>query len=72
MNLSKMAPIPPNTMLTVVLEAQDWNTVFAALNELPMKYARPVCDRIMGQLQQHERGNDPGDGEQIVPYRREA
>lgn len=45
-------PIPPNTPLTVTLEAQEWNVVFGALNEVPMRVSRGVFDKIMSQIQQ--------------------
>ena len=43
--------IPSDLPITVTLEAQEWNVVFSALNELPMRVARPVFDKIMSQLQ---------------------
>jgi hypothetical protein len=45
-------PVEPDAMLTVTLQAQEWNVVFAALQELPMRVARPVFDRMMAQLNQ--------------------
>lgn len=49
-------PPPPRIFqatdeLTVTLQAQEWDIVAAALNELPMRVARPVFDKIMGQVQ---------------------
>ena len=41
---------PADQPLTVTLAAQDWNTVLAAINELPMRIARPVFDQITLQL----------------------
>jgi hypothetical protein len=49
-----MTPLQPNARLSVTLEAQEWNVVFAALNELPMRIARPVHDKMMAQLNQIE------------------
>jgi hypothetical protein len=45
-------PFQANTQLSVTLEAQEWNVVFAALNELPMRVSRPVFDKMMAQLNQ--------------------
>jgi hypothetical protein len=46
-----MAPIPPDTPLTVTLEAQQWNAVIAALSEAPFRIAAPLIQAITGQLQ---------------------
>jgi hypothetical protein len=53
----QLPPFQPTEPLDVTLEAQEWNVVFAALNEcaLPMRVARPVFDKIMGQV---TRGTD--------------
>lgn len=42
--------IPANAPMEATLEAQEWNAVFAGLNELPMRIARPVWDKLMTQL----------------------
>lgn len=44
-------PIPPDTALSVTLEAQQWNTVMAALSEAPYRVAAPLIQAITGQLQ---------------------
>ena len=44
-------PIEPNQPLTVTLTAQEWNSVMAAVNEMPHRIARPLFDRIGQQLQ---------------------
>jgi hypothetical protein len=41
---------PHDQRLDMTLEAQEWNIVFAALNELPMRVARPVFDKLMAQV----------------------
>jgi hypothetical protein len=41
-----------NQQITATLEAQEWNVIFGALNELPMRVARPVFDKLMSQLNQ--------------------
>lgn len=43
--------VPNEQMLTVSLQAQEWQVVFAALNEMPMRVSRPTYDRILQQLQ---------------------
>jgi hypothetical protein len=45
-------PIQADAKLTVTLEAQEWNVVFAALNEMPMRVSRPVYDKLISQLNQ--------------------
>jgi hypothetical protein len=44
-------PIEPNQPLSVTLTAQEWNSVMAAVNEMPHRIARPLFDRIGQQLQ---------------------
>ena len=46
-----MQPIEPNRSLRAQLTAEQWNTVMAALNELPHRLARPIFDSLMMQLQ---------------------
>jgi hypothetical protein len=43
-------PLPPNEKLTATLEAQEWNVVFAALNEMPRRISDPVFVKLMGQV----------------------
>lgn len=40
--------------ISATLEAQEWQIVFAGLNELPMRVSRAVFDKLMGQV---ARGN---------------
>ena len=51
-----MQPIEPNQALTATLTAQEWNSVMAALNELPHRIARPIFDKLGQQLQQQSQG----------------
>jgi hypothetical protein len=44
-------PIQADAMLSATLEAQEWNIVFSALQEMPMRISRPVFDRLMAQFQ---------------------
>jgi len=44
------APVPAELPLTITLQAQEWNTVMAALNELPYKVAAPLISRIGEQF----------------------
>jgi hypothetical protein len=46
-----MTPIEPNQTLSITLTAQDWNTVLAALNEMPHRIAAPLISSIMQQAQ---------------------
>jgi hypothetical protein len=43
-------PMLPTTLRSAELEAQEWNIVLAALQELPMRMARPVYDRLYQQI----------------------
>lgn len=40
----------PDDLLTATLEAQEWNVVFAALNEMPRRISDPVFVKLMGQV----------------------
>jgi hypothetical protein len=44
-------PIPANLPLTVVLEAQAWNSVLAALGKLPYEIVAPLIASMTEQLQ---------------------
>jgi hypothetical protein len=46
-----MTPMQPEQPIQVTLQAQQWNTVLAALNEAPHRIARPVIDAILSQVQ---------------------
>ena len=51
--MNDMGPPPvlqPNEKLTATLEAQEWNVVFAALNEMPRRISDPVFVKLMGQV----------------------
>ena len=50
-----MTPIQANTPMSVTLEAQEWNVVCSALNELPMRISRPVYDKLIAQFQELQR-----------------
>ena len=78
MSQAQPQPIPPNTMLRVTLEAQEWNIVFAGLGELQLKLSRPVFDKVMEQVQTEARlaGRPNGDARDMEalrepPYRRD-
>jgi hypothetical protein len=45
-------PVPANMPLTITLEAQQWNSVMAALAETPYRIAAPLIQAISEQLQQ--------------------
>ena len=47
-------PIQADAVLSANLQAQEWNVVFTALNELPMRVSRPVFDKLMAQFNQTE------------------
>jgi hypothetical protein len=56
-------PIPPNTQLTVTLDAQQWNGVLAALSDAPYKVAAPLIQAMTEQLQaQAQMTLTPGNG----------
>jgi hypothetical protein len=44
-------PISPETMLTVTLEARQWDVVLAGVSELKLKDVLPLWQTLMGQLQ---------------------
>jgi len=46
-----MEPIPATTPLAVVLEAQQWNNVIAALGKAPYEVVAPLIQTINEQLQ---------------------
>lgn len=43
-------PIQPEAPLSATLQAQEWNVVLGALQEMPMRVARPVFDKLVAQL----------------------
>lgn len=47
-------PIQADAPLSATLQAQEWNTVLSALQEMPMRIARPVFDKLIAQLNQVE------------------
>lgn len=57
--MATSAGMPPTTLLLVTLEAQEWNVVFAGLQELPMRLSRQVFDKILAQVQDVPRGPMP-------------
>jgi hypothetical protein len=44
-------PVQADAMLTIVLQAQQWNMVLQALSEAPYKIAAPLVQAIGEQLQ---------------------
>jgi len=44
-------PIPATAMLSVQLEAQQWNAVLAALSDAPYRIAAPLIQAMSEQLQ---------------------
>lgn len=55
--MNDMSPPPPqptthkpDELLSATLEAQEWNVVFAALNEMPRRISDPVFVKLMGQV----------------------
>jgi hypothetical protein len=45
-----MTPVPVNLLLTVTLEAQQWNSVLEGLGELKYKIAAPLVAALTEQL----------------------
>jgi len=44
-------PIPPNTPLAVILEAQEWNAIMAMLGKQPYEVVAALLGKIGEQLQ---------------------
>lgn len=44
-------PVPPDLPMLVQLEALQWNTVLAALSEMPYRTSAPIIQAISQQLQ---------------------
>ena len=42
----------PNGPMAAQLTADQWNSVLAAVNELPHRVARPIWDSLIQQLRQ--------------------
>lgn len=40
----------PNQALSATLEAQEWNVVFAALQEMPFRASAPIIQKLRQQL----------------------
>jgi hypothetical protein len=53
-----MNPIAANAQLSVTLEAQQWNSVIAALAEAPYRIAAPLIQAMTEQLQQNAPGQE--------------
>lgn len=51
-----MTPLKPDQPIAVTLEAQQWNTVLAALQEAPMpsRLTNPPLQRILAQIEQQQ------------------
>ena len=46
-----ITPVTPETVLTVKLQAQQWNVVIAGLDELPHKISAGVMKLLLEQFQ---------------------
>ena len=48
-----MTPLDPATLITVTMQAQDWNVVMGLLAEVPAPYrvSAPIIAKLTGQLQ---------------------
>jgi hypothetical protein len=63
----------PSEPVTIVLEAQQWNSVLALLQEGPFRVAAPLIDSIMrqgasqGQQQGQQGSNAPNPFPRAVP-----
>jgi hypothetical protein len=49
-DMTPPTPHQPTDKLTATLEAQEWNVIFAGLNELPRRISDPVFVKLMGQV----------------------
>jgi hypothetical protein len=53
-------PVAPNQPFTITLEAQQWNSVLAALSEAPYRVSAPLIQAISQQLQSQAPQAVPG------------
>lgn len=64
----------PTQTITVVLQAQEWNLVFAGLGELPYRISQPVIDRLRTQFMApapaKTNGIGSSDDDDVQVYRR--
>jgi hypothetical protein len=60
-------PVPPNTVIMVKLEAQQWNVVLGALADAPYKVAAPLIQAMIEQFQSQTMGEGVGNGLDIHP-----
>ncbi len=42
--------VSADRLISVTLEAQHWNIIMAALNDLPYKIAKPVIEEVLTQV----------------------
>jgi hypothetical protein len=49
-----MTPMQPDQMITITLEAQQWNAVLGALGEAPWRLSNPIIQRIVAQIEQSQ------------------
>lgn len=54
---------------TITLPLNDWQTVLAALYELPAKFSVPVITRLQAELHRMPARDDAGPGAEITPLR---
>lgn len=53
-------PVPPNLVMTLRLEAQQWNVVLGALGKAPYEIVMPIIAALEQQLQvQAEAAGEP-------------
>ena len=45
-------PIPPETPITVTLEAQEWNTIMFVLQDAPYKVVAGIMNKTVAQVQE--------------------
>lgn len=57
-----MTPVQPNAQFTVVMEAQAWNNLLAALADAPYKISAPLIQAVSQQLQEQA---DQGGGQSL-------
>ena len=66
----------PEQPLTVTLQAQEWNMVLGALQELPYKFSHPLFDKLQRSLMSQGQAQVPpevlrppnGDGRQAQSW----
>jgi hypothetical protein len=60
-------PIPATQTFAVTLQAQEWQTVIAAMAEAPYKQSAPLIQAITQQIQEQAQSLEEGGGMSPMP-----